>query len=218
MFKAVLTIIGRDSLLELRRKTSMAGILIYVVSSVYICYLSFRQIIDVPTWNALLWIIILFAAINAVAKSFITESKGVQLYNYLLISPVVMILSRIAFNVFFMTILALITFSFYSLFLGNLVGNITMFACGLILGSACLASVLTLMSAIASKAGGNPSLVAVLGFPVIIPTLMTVMRYTKNAIDGLAWSVNLHYLLILGALFIISVVMAVLLFPYLWKD
>ena len=160
----------------------------------------------------------MFAAVNAVARNFLSDSKGIQLYNYLLLSPVVMILSRIIFNVFYLFILASITFLFYTLFLGNLVNDMAMFASGMLLGCGCLAAILTLMSAIAAKAGGNPSLVAVLGFPVIIPTLMTVMRFTKNAIDGLAWSVNLHYLLILGALFIMSIVMAILLFPYLWKE
>ncbi len=218
MFRSVLTLISKDALLELRRKTSIAGILIYIISSVYICYLSFRQIIDVPTWNALFWIVILFAAVNAVARNFLNDSKGVQLYNYLLLSPVTLIISRIIFNVFYLFILASVTFFFYSLFLGSLVENMTMFFTGLILGSACLASILTLMSAIASKAGGNPSLVAILGFPVIIPTLMTVIRFSKNAIDGIAWSVNINYIIILGALFIISIVMAILLFPYLWKE
>ncbi len=212
------SLIARDLKLEFRRKSTLAGLLIYVMSSVFICYLSFRQIIDIPTWNALLWIIILFAAVNAVVRSFLNESRGIQLFHYLLVSPVQLILARISFNTAYLVMLAIITTLFYSLFLGHSIEDIPMFLLGIILGCACLSSVLTLMSAIASKAGNNPSLVAILGFPVIIPTLMTVIRFSKNAIDGISWSVNLNYALILLALFAMTVIMAILLFPYLWKD
>lgn len=72
----------------------LTGVLIYVVSTGFICYMSFRQIIDIPTWNALFWIIMVFAAINAVARSFMQESKGLQLYYYTLLHPASVILSR----------------------------------------------------------------------------------------------------------------------------
>lgn len=218
MINSVLSIFLKDALLEARRKTSFAGILVYVIGTVYVCYLSFRLIIDVPTWNALYWIILLFAAVNAVARNFLVETRGIQLYNYLIFSPSSFIISRILFNVIYLFSIAMVTYLFYALFLGNLVQDIPMFLISAFLGTACLSSILTLMSAIASSAGGNPSLVAILGFPVILPTLLTVIRSSKNAIDGLAWSVNMQYLIVLGTLFILSLVLAILLFPYLWKD
>jgi heme exporter protein B len=218
MLKLLISLVRKELVLEFRNKTTLTGLLIYVISALFIAYLSFRQIIDIPTWNSLLWIIILFATTNAVARSFLSETDGVRLFNYLLISPVTLIIGRSVVNLLILFILALITYTFYSLLIGNPVSDNLMFLTGLIVGVACLSTTFTLISGIAAKAGGNASMIAILGFPVIIPTLLTCIRFSKNAIDGIAWSVNVSYLLVLLALLVISTVLAVLLFPYLWKD
>lgn len=75
-----------------------------------------------------------------------------------------------------------------------------------------------MVSAIASKAGNNTTLVAILGFPILIPLLITTIRFSKNAMDGLAWSVSTHYIILLAALNLLVVTLAYLLFPYLWKE
>ena len=123
-------------MLELRMKYALNGILLYVISTVFVCYLSFRSVIQPTTWNSLFWIIMLFASINAVAKSFMQESRGRQLYMHTLASPQAIILSKIIYNVLLMISLSLICFLFYSLFIGNIVQNIPMFILCLLLGSA----------------------------------------------------------------------------------
>lgn len=204
--------------MEWRQKYAFGGLLVYVISTVYVCYLSFKQIIDPSTWNALFWIILLFAAVSAVAKGFLQESRGVQLYQFILLNPRLVILSKIIYNLVLLSLLSLIALGFYMLFVGNLIQNMGMYLIGMILGISGLSSLLTLISAIASRAGGNASMVSILGFPVLIPLLITVIKFSKNAIDGLAWSVNNQYLIVLILLNIILITLAYLLFPYLWKD
>jgi len=217
-FKAVGRLTAKEFQLEWRNKTLVTGMLIYVVSTVFICYLAFRQIVDVPTWNALFWIIMVFAAVNAVARSFMQETRGIQLYYYTLLHPATVILSKILYNFLLLLALALVNLLFYSLFLGNLISDLPMFLSGLILGSLGLSSILTLVSAIASKAGNSPSLMAILSFPILLPLLMTIMRFSKNAIDGLGWTVNGNYGIALGGLGVMVIALSYLLFPYLWKD
>lgn len=218
MIRDLLFLAAKEFRLEWRQKTMLTGVLIYVVSTGFICYMSFRQIIDIPTWNALFWIIMVFAAINAVARSFMQESKGLQLYYYTLLHPASVILSRILYNSFLLLTVAFVHLLFYSLFLGNQIADLPMFMAGLILGSTGLASTLTLVSAIASRANNSPSLMAILSFPILIPLLMTILRFSKNAIDGIGWSVNGNYAWILVALTGIVITLSYLLFPYLWRD
>lgn len=218
LIKEINYLIRKEILLEWRQKYAFNGLLLYVISTVFICYLSFKQIIDVPTWNALFWIIMLFASVNAIAKSFIQESKGRQLYFYTLVSPQAIILSKIIYNLLLMCILSLINLAFYSLLIGNLIQDMPMFIVALILGGMGFASVLTMVSAIASKANHNVTLMAILSFPLLVPLLMTVIKFSKNAIDGLAFSVNLSYVLILVAINVIVITLAFILFPYLWRD
>lgn len=218
MLKDLLFLAAKEFRLEWRQKTMLTGILIYVVSTGFICYMSFRQIIDIPTWNALFWIIMVFAAINAVARSFMQESRGLQLYYYTILHPAAVILSRILYNSFLLLTVALVHLLFYSLFLGNQISDLPMFMVGLVLGSVGLASTLTLVSAIASRANNSPSLMAILSFPILIPLLMTILRFSKNAIDGIDWAVNGNYAWILVALTAMVIALSYLLFPYLWRD
>jgi heme exporter protein B len=214
----LLDLAGKEFRLEWRQRTALTGVIVYIVSTCFICYLAFREIIDVPTWNALFWIIMVFAAVNAVARSFLQESPGLQLYYYTLLHPGSVILSKVIFNTGLLCVLALIHLTCYSLFLGSLIQDMPQFLLGLMLGSAGLASSLTLVSAIAAKANGNPSLVAILSFPILIPLLLTIMRYSRNAIDGIGWAVNGSYALALTGLSAISLALGYLLFPYLWRE
>lgn len=191
------------------------------MSTIFICYLSFNvrsNQLNVVTWNALFWIIIMFASINAVAKSFIQEKQERLLYYYTIISPQALILARIVYNALLLILVALLGFFFYSLILGNPVINIWLFLGIILLASIGFSSTLTLISAIASKAGNNQTLMAVLGFPIILPMLLMVIKVSKNAIDGLALSASFDELITLLAINIIVGAVSFLLFPYLWRS
>ncbi|HWV73589.1 MAG TPA: hypothetical protein VN040_17830, partial [Pseudosphingobacterium sp.] len=85
LLRQVSILIRKEITLEWRSKYALNGILLYVVSTVFVCYQAFKSVHPV-IWNALFWIIMLFAAINAISKSFVQENKGRQLYYYSLVS------------------------------------------------------------------------------------------------------------------------------------
>ena len=77
----LLKLIQKEFTLELRRKSVISGIGLYMLSLIFICYLTFalrKNSISEATWSALFWLAILFSVINSVAKSFIGEKKGLQ--------------------------------------------------------------------------------------------------------------------------------------------
>ncbi|MEQ8244431.1 MAG: heme exporter protein CcmB [Fulvivirga sp.] len=221
MVSLVLEFIKKELKIEWRNKYALNGILLYLVSTIFICYLSFNvksNQLNVVTWNALFWIIILFASINAVAKSFIQEKQERLLYYYTIISPQALIFARIMYNALLLILVALLGFFFYSIILGNPVITTWLFLAIILLASVGFSSTLTLISAIASKAGNNQTLMAVLGFPIILPMLLMVIKVSKNAIDGLALSASLDELITLLAINIIVGAVSFLLFPYLWRS
>ncbi|MCC7233568.1 MAG: heme exporter protein CcmB [Bacteroidia bacterium] len=218
MRNQVIHLIQKEILLEWRQKYAFQGLFLYVISTVFICYLSFRQVIDLPTWNALFWIIQLFAAVNAIARSFLQESRGRILYYYVIADARAVILAKMLYSLLLMWVLSVFNYLCYSLFIGNPVQDVLLFGLALLLGSMGFATVLSMVSAIASKAGNNSTLMAILSFPILMPLLMTTIRFSKNALDGLAWSVSYSFIIILIALNLLSGALAFLLFPYLWKD
>ncbi|MFL5752548.1 MAG: heme exporter protein CcmB [Bacteroidia bacterium] len=212
------TLLRKEFLLEFRQKTALNGILLYVISTVFVCYLSFKHIVDPGVWNALFWVILLFGAINTASKSFSNEARGRAIYNYSIYSPQAMILSKMLYNSLLMCAVNLITLLFYCWFIGSLVQDLPLFVLTILLSSIALSGMLTLVAGISGKAGGSFTLMAILSFPVTLPLLLVAIKVSKNAADGLALSVSLSYIMVLALINVIVFVLAFLLFPYLWRD
>jgi heme exporter protein B len=207
--------------LELRRKSVIAGIGLYVFSLVFICYLTFslrQRGINEATWSALFWLIILFSVLNSVAKSFIGEKGGLAIYYYSVASPQDVIVSKILYNSVLSLTLSLSGFLLFTIFIGNPVQDVPLFLCGLVLAAIGFAASLSLISGIAAKANNSNILMAVLSFPVVISILLMAIRITKNALDGLDRSASYDEMLNLIAINSIGAALAYVLFPYIWRS
>lgn len=212
-------LVQKEIRLEWRSKYALNGVLLYVVSTVFVCFMSFVTVPEPLTWNALFWIIMLFAAINAVAKSFLQESRGRQLYMYTLASPAAIILAKSVYNSILMLCLTLIALLFYAMvFAMPAEMDFWMYLLAVLLGSISFATIFTMVSAIASKAGNGGMLMAILSFPVIIPVLIVLIKLAKNAIDGLDRGSSLDDIGLLLIINVMVVVTSLILFPYLWRD
>ena len=172
---------------------------------------------EIKVWNGLFWVIQLFICINAVAKSFLQESKARMLYFYSIAGPAEFIMAKILFNSLLMLLMSLLSLLLFSLFLGNPLQQAIPFTGLVLLGGWSLSLVFTFLAAIAAKAQQNAAIMAVLGFPLIIPQLMLLMQLTQSAFNpatNFPWAA----VLLLVALDILVVLLAVILFPFLWKD
>lgn len=221
LLKEISILVKKEIMLEWRQRYALNGMLLYVVSTIMIVYMSFNlrgSTLQPVTWNALFWIIMLFTAVNAIAKSFNQERYGRFIYYYTLVSPQGIILSKILYNALLMIFLSGLGIIVYSLVLGNPVNDLGLFIIGIILGATGFSTTMTLVSGIASKAGNNATLMAILSFPVIIPMILMVIRISGNAIDGLDRAVSFNELLTLLAINAIVGSVSYLLFPYLWRS
>lgn len=218
MIKRVFALLRKDILLEFRQQHTFYGILLYIASTIFVLYLSIDEP-DAAVWNGLFWVIQLFICVNAVAKSFLQEGRGRLLYFYSIASPVEFIVAKLLYNLLLMVLMSLLSLLLFSVFLSNPVHDVFRFTGIVMLGGAGISLVFTLMSAIAAKAQQNAALIAILGFPVILPQLLLLMRLSKAAFaevfkEGALWQLAG---LTLG-LDVLVIAMAVILFPYLWKD
>lgn len=189
-----------------------------MLSIVFISFLSFKNGIKPDVWGALFWLVLFFAGINAASKSFFTESKARGIYNYTLYHPTEFVISKIIYNVLLLCVVSFCSVSCFSWLINYPVQNSLLFILTLLIGTTALGGALTLMSCIASKTGNSYSVMSLLSMPVCIPVMLMALRLTKNAIDGLEWSVSYKYL---GGLFLIDVIIITLslfLFRYLWKE
>lgn len=219
--KQVFVLIKKEMLLEWREKQALNSALLYLTTTIFVCYLSFglnRTILNPLVWNALFWIIMLFASINVMTKSFLQEPEGRQIYYYTLINPLVFISAKIIYNTLLMSGLTAIALGVYTAIMGSPIQDLLLFFGVVMLGAMSFATSLTMISSIVSKANNNSVMVPILGFPVVLPMLLMLIKVSKNAIDGLARSVSQDEVLTLLALNTIVVAVSLLLFPILWRS
>ena len=212
----IYTLIKKDLLLEVRQQYSFYGILLYIMATIFVLYMTIREP-EAKVWNGLFWVIQLFICINAVAKSFLQETRGRMLYFYSIINPRDFILAKLVFNSALMLLMSFLSILLFSLFLGNPVQKVLPFIGLVLLGGWSLSLVFTFLSAIAAKAQQNAAIMAILGFPIIIPQLMLLMQLSNTVFSdktGIAFST----LLLIVTLDVLVVMLAVILFPFLWKD
>jgi heme exporter protein B len=212
------TLFKKDWMLEMRQQYSLYGVMLYVASTIFVLYLAIEDP-NAATWNALFWITQLFVCINAVAKSFLQENKGRMLYFYSICHPAVFVTAKLLYNMVLMAILNLFNLIIFIALMGNPTVLVFQFIGISFLGGIGLSLVFTMLAAIASKAMQQASLMAILGFPIIIPQLLLLIRLSKMAFAEIFKpGAAMQIVLLLLALDLGIILLSVILFPFLWKD
>ncbi|HVZ56143.1 MAG TPA: heme exporter protein CcmB [Chitinophagaceae bacterium] len=206
----------KDLLLELRQQYTFYGVLLYIGATIFVLFMAIEEP-ETTVWNGLFWVTQLFICINAVAKSFLQESRGRMLYFYSLAGPRDFMLAKLLFNSLLMILMSLLSLLLFSMFLGNPLRHTAQFVGLVLLGGWSLSLVFTFLAAIAAKAQQNAAIMAILGFPIILPQLLLLMRLSRAVFTDLL-TIPATSVLLLVALDLMIVLLAVILFPFLWKD
>ena len=213
----ILQLFKKDLLLESRQQYTLYGILLYVASTIFVLYLSMGEP-EENSWNGLFWIVLLFVCVNAVAKSFLQESRGRMLYFYSIAGARDFVLSKLLFNLFLMVCMSLLSLLLFTLLLGNPLEHLGLFMLITCLGGGSISLVFTFLAAIAARAQQSTALMAVMGFPIIIPQILLLMKISAVAFSSVVQAGLWQMIALLIGLDIMVVVLAVILFPFLWKD
>jgi heme exporter protein B len=213
----IYTLLKKDILIEFRQQYTFFGVLLYIASTTFVIYLSMGQPED-KVWNGLYWVILLFICINAVARSFIQDGKGRMLYFYTIASPVQFIFSKLIYNSLLMILMSGLSLLLFTILLGNPLEHGLLFFGMACLGGISLSLVFSFLAAIAAKASQPSAIMAILGFPLIIPQLMLLMKIANIAFSDIVQNGLEQMIGLLCGFDIMIVALAYILFPFLWKD
>jgi len=207
----------KDLLLEVRQQYTFYGVLLYVASTIFVLYLSMGEP-EGAVWKGLFWMIQLFICVNAVAKSFLQEGRGRLLYFYSIAGARDFILSKLLFNALLMLLMSLVSLFLFMLMLGNPLAHPMSFLLLSCLGGVSLSLVFTFLAAIAARAQQSAALMAILGFPLIIPQLMLLNKASTIAFEDVVQGGLGSMLGLIAGLDLMIIALAIILFPFLWKD
>jgi heme exporter protein B len=217
MMKQIQVLLQKEIRAEWRQKYAINGILLQVIAMIFVVFLTLK-IVNAPTWNAVFWILLLFSSVNAIAKSFIAESKGSHLYHFGLVLPRVMLIARLVYNALLMCVIITMTLLIYWLLMGQYAQHLWTYLLCVVMGGIGFSSVYTMISAISSKANNSHTMMTILSLPLLIPMIMVASKAGKKAVDGLDFSLIIPDLAVLFCLIVLVVILALLLFPFLWRD
>ena len=114
-----------------------------------------------------------------------------------------------------MSALSLILFT---VLLGNPLTHTILFLGLSCLGGISLSLVFSFLAAIAAKAQQPSAIMAILGFPLIIPQLLLLMKIANIAFSDIIQNGLPQLIGLLVGFDMMIVALAYILFPFLWKD
>src|SRR5678809_1025730 len=114
----IFTLFKKDLLLEIRQQYSFYGILLYIGATIFVLFMAMNEP-ESKVWNGLFWIIQLFICVNAVAKSFLQESRGRMLYFYSIAGAREFIIAKLIYNIILMLLMSLLSLGLFLVLLNN---------------------------------------------------------------------------------------------------
>lgn len=209
-------ILAKEFKLEMKSKNVIMSTFLYVFSTVFICYLALQRA-ESSTWNALIWVIVVFALTNAANRIFFYESGDQRIYLYTLASAGNVIAAKLIYQWMISGILALLVLISWSILFNYTINNYGLFLIVLLLGVWSMSNVLTLNNALASNTGNSPTVLAILSFPLLLPVLLTTIKASSLALLQNPGGEIFNLLLVLVLLNVLTAGLSVILFQYLWR-
>ena len=217
MVKQILHFVALEWKLECRKIAGFYGIILFLLSIVMLIYLTI-PIMTPLIWNIIFWVLQTFLCVLLVTKNSSPQLIAQINYFHSIIGPIPYIISKIIVQSAFMLLIAIISWLVFRFFMPVNIYNELKFLLALCLGSFSLAVFFTFVNVLALKISYHPSVVIILGFPLLIP-LFIVLTNLLNATIIIEKALQYNYFLsIVGLYDVLIIILALVLTPFLWSE
>lgn len=216
-----MSVFRKDWHSELRTRYAISALLMFVVTTISIIAFALGgESAPVDVLSGMLWVVIFFAAMSGLARTFVTEEeRGTAMTLQLLAQPSAVLFGKLLFNLVLIVGVNALTVALYTFFLdGFIVRSSGVFVVTILLGSIGLAAASTIIAAIIAKANTKGTLYPVLSFPILLPLLLTCINATRLATEGAFFSEASGEFQFLVSYIVVVVTASWLFFEYIWKD
>lgn len=220
MFKPAISILQKEIRTELRTKYALNTLLAFTGAALLLVLFTLRaDQLDPTPKSGLIWIIILFAAMTGMARSFVQETER-KTWDLLRLhsGPSEIFLGKLLYNFAFLFVLHLFTFFFYMLMMNMQIVSPLYFLSAIIFGAAGLSAVTTLASAMVAQADRKGAVFSVLCIPLLVPLLLILTNVTKTALVEGPSADSLNDLTALVGYSGVTITAGFMLFEYVWED
>ena len=183
---AVIAIVRKDFLLNLRRRATFAAMTMFALTTVAALSLSTGgTIVDEKFLAALLWVVIFFAAGTGLSGTFDDEAQAGTLSTLKLYGDAQAILfGKMTGALLSLTALTAFVLPIFCVLFDVRVEKIFLLVATVALGIVGLSAAGTLTAALTTSAKVKGGLFAILLFPVTLPVFLPAIRLTEIALTG----------------------------------
>lgn len=168
--------------------------------------------------SVLLWIVLLFAALAGLDRSFVKEEEShTAPLLRLSASPLVVWAGKLAYNLVLLYVLMALLVPLFAVLMGFEVELVAWFVLLLMVGGYALAVTATIVAAIISRAITRGALYSVLSLPLLLPLVIFLIQGTAAVSDGSLDTVQASVRAVVSLGGVMTVVSAFV-FPVVWND
>lgn len=218
--QSTLTVLRKDIQTEFRTRFAFNMVIAFVIASLFLIMFTLKaQELNPTPKSGLIWIIVLFAALSSLGRSFISETDK-NTYNLLRIyaSGSTVFAGKLLFNTIFSFVINAFTFIIYMFLADITIVSWSSFLVVLIFGTIGLSGVSTMIAAIVSQADRKGAIFSVLTIPLFIPFILLLTSITKSAfVDGASQGFTNDFSALIGFIGV-TITAGILLFEYIWEE
>ena len=216
-FAAAWAILRKECRSEWRTRYGLNAALLFSVTTLTSVSFAVGRLGDrTDILSALLWIVILFAALASLSHTFVREVEGHTLTMLRLTAgPTPIAIGKLLFNLLFLGVLEVVTVPLFLILMGGPPPQWGVFLGILALGSVSLATAATLVGAVIAQTRGRAALFAGVSFPLLLPLLAAAVSATRAQWTGAEVTFELR---LLAAFTLALLAASLLLYDHLWED
>ena len=220
MMRHVFTVFKKDLRVEFRTKYALNMVAAFIVASLFLILFTLKaQELGPTPKSGLIWIVVLFASLTVLGRSFILETdRGTFQTLQIYADPSSVYLGKFLYNLSFSWLIYALSFGLYGFLIKWSIVSYPAFLYIMIFGTMGLSSVCTLIAAIVSQADRQGAIFSVLSIPLFVPFILLLSRLTKRAfVDGLDQWWNSEIAALVGFVGVTSIA-GWLLFDFIWEE
>jgi heme exporter protein B len=214
---AVWAILRKECRSEWRTRYGLNSALLFAVTTLTSVSFVVGKIADrTDILAALLWIVLVFAALASLAHTFVREVEGHTMTMLRLIaSPTAIALGKLGFNLLFLGVLEAVTVPLFLVLVGGPPLHWGRFLAVLGLGSVALAAAATLVGAVIAQTRGRGALFAAISLPILLPVLAGAVSGTRGQWNNAPIGAELRLLAAYAAALL---GVSLILYDHLWEE
>ncbi len=220
-FNKSIAVFRKEIAMEFRSRIALSALFLFMVITIStIAFTTAGEKIEKYIASALLWIVLFFGSMTGLSRTFVMEEeRGTSLLLKLSSRPIEVFFGKLLFTMTLSMSLSILGAGLFLFFLPSLIiGNMMLYCIMVIILSVCMASAITAIAAIISKANGKGALFPVLSFPVLLPPALLGIEALSMAIHGANISEAGSTIIVLLSYAGIMISVSSLLFEFIWNE